>query len=51
MNFLQSSSFSGFSSLASLLVRHVLEDEATLRYSFTLIQDMKQALVVETGVP
>ena len=33
----QLSAFSGFSSLASLLVRHVLEDEATLRHTMEKI--------------
>jgi len=33
----QSSSFSGFSSLASLLVRHVLEDDMTLRHTMEKI--------------
>merc|ERR1719317_1157245 len=33
----QVSCFSGFSSLASLLVRHVLEDEATLRHTMEKI--------------
>ena len=37
LNLTQASSFSGFSSLASLLVRHVLEDEQTLRHTMEKI--------------
>ena len=33
----QASSFQGFSSLASLLVRHVLEDDLTLRHTMEKI--------------
>ena len=37
LNLTQASSFSGFSSLASLLVRHVLEDENTLKHTMEKI--------------